>query len=348
MMVIRNAIVGTLVVCATWWATAQQSLQLSVTETVTTHEQGNGGISVVSPVKCGPDGELYAEFTGGSSEDRIAVISEDGQHVSWFGLRQVSEMQDATLHDFAVGASHDVVLLVSKQEKPTSPLEHYAVVLKKNGTSSIKRLAIKSELNPRQIAALGPDNFVVSGYSGSHDSDSKSFIQIFDASGEFVKEVVLSEDLSSKDVADGSDAGSSQDFALTSFLDTSSLQTADDGSAYLMRPSPEGPIFIISPGGMVRRVRLKEPGGGAQLSSVKVNGGTIAADYYVRSPSSGEGIHEKFLTLTDLFSGNRDAIVRYEPSRTTGLGMVCYRDRTFEFLTQAPDGHLQITRAVAY
>jgi hypothetical protein len=141
MTVLRNALLLSCVVCYARWDIAQQSLRLSVTETVTIPEQRSSGISVVSPVKCAPDGELYAEFVG-DSDPGIVAIAGDGQHITRFSLAQLPDFGVANIIDFAVFENHNVVLLASKQEKPTSAFEFYAILLKSDGSSSITKIAI--------------------------------------------------------------------------------------------------------------------------------------------------------------------------------------------------------------
>jgi hypothetical protein len=131
------------------------------------------------------------------------------------------------------------------------------------------------------------------------------------------------------------------------WLDSSSLQTADDGSVYLARSAPQGPVFIISPGGEVRRVMLTTPDSGAALLSVKIAGGKIAAEYNVPG-SPPEGHHRNFLTITDLSTGRRLDTVGYEGSALTGVGLVCYLNQSFEFLAYGSDGGLKVVRAVSH
>jgi hypothetical protein len=40
-------------------------------------------------------------------------------------------------------------------------------------------------------------------------------------------------------------------------------------------------------------------------------------------------------------------VIRYEHSQSSGLGMVCYGENGFKFLSQDSDGHLQVVTAVA-
>ena len=50
--------------------------------------------------------------------------------------------------------------------------------------------------------------------------------------------------------------------------------------------------------------------------------------------------------MVDVLTEQRQQLINYEGSQSTGVGMVCYREQTFEFLSQDVDGHLQVVRAI--
>jgi hypothetical protein len=348
------------ILCATVAVGAKEPRQLAVTEVSPIpgqHHQG-GGLAVRVPVKCSANGELFVEFAGGGVEPGVSVVSADRQHIFWFGLTQGPGLEGSLLQDFAPGTSHDLFLLLShlasKNVTQRGPVEHLIVHVKEGASSSVTKLDLKPGFELRQAALLGNDHFVVSGFFGSRPSHPESFTAIFDAAGQFLEKLTLPGDLNvesqssnvtGKIPSEPSEIARAETTAV-GWLESSSLQTADDGSVYLARSAPQGPVFIISPGGAVRRVTLTTPDGGAALSSVKIAGGKIAAEYSVSGPA--EGRHKHFITVTDLSTGQLLDTVEYQGSDFTGVGLVCYRNQSFEFLTYGTDGTLKVVRAVSH
>lgn len=172
------------------------------------------------------------------------------------------------------------------------------------------------------------------------------FAGIFDDRGQLQKEVSMKGDLEEKDVVNAKlgPVGGEPSEAFAGWLELSSLQTADDGRAYLMRRGLEGPVFLISPGGTVQTVRLAAPEKSAVLASVKVKGGRIAAEYYLPGPAGPERVH--YLTVMNIATGKIEYTIRYTGVRSAGVGMVCYGEKGFDFLVQDAEGYLAIVTAV--
>ncbi|MGA8732865.1 MAG: hypothetical protein WB558_02990 [Terriglobales bacterium] len=314
------------------------------------------GVAVKAPVKCSPTGDLYVEFEGGGAEPGVSVISEDRGHINRFDLERIPELEGAQIRDFAPGTNHDLFLLSARNTGERGPTQYYIAHLKEGSSTSVTKLDVKPGFRLNQMTVLGSDNFLISGFFGWQHQHAEPFVAIFDTGGQFVRELALEGDLKPRNQSPnvtGKDplGGSAEDAARSDiksveWLELSSLQTAQDGSAYLMRYSPEGPVFTISPGGAVRRTALKPPEKESVLSSIKIEGDKVAAEYYVPASHPGAG-REKFLTVTDLSTGQLLDTVRYVGSGM-GVGMVCYRGSTFEFLHYAADGHLEVISAVSH
>lgn len=330
--------------------TAQEAHQLSVTDVVrvqTVHSQE--GLSVKSPVKCSPVGELYVQFVGGGAEPGVTMVSSDGKSIPFFGLESVPDLQQGILLDYAPGASHDVFLLVSKSIGKRGPFEYYIVRLREGASPSVTRLAIKPGFQLRQLAVLGDDAFVIAGFFGWESQHVEPFTAIFKNDGQFLRKITLEGDLNpegrSPDVKGKSTSTgeSESEPSWMSLFELSSLQTADDGSVYLARHTAQGPLFVITPGGAVKRIALRSPAEGSELSSVKLSSGKVVADYFVRDSSTGYLQH--FLRVLDLSTG-QVSDVAYKGS-DFGVGLVCYRNDIFEFLAYGSDKHLRIVSAVS-
>jgi hypothetical protein len=329
------------------YALSQRIEHLSIVNSSRVSEKQDIGLAIVEPMKCSPEGELYVRFARGAPEAGVSIVSTDGQ-VHRLTLSALPELNGSTYLDYAPGPRGSAYLLVAKRKTPRTEVEYRVVTLHESRTSTFIKLDTPPELALRQIATLGSNAFVVSGYARTRDKGTQSFIAIFDDRGQFERRVPLAGDLDAKHLTRlgviSKNANSTD--AVADWLEVSSLQTADDGAVYLMRRSPEGPVFLISPGAEVRKISLKAPEKTATLSSVKVNHGTIAAEYYLAT-SSPEKTRVHYITLTDIRSGRIQRKIRYEGSRMTGLGLACYSETGFEFLSQDSEGYLQIVTAIA-
>ena len=325
---------------------AQHTRQLLVVDTVRLPEQQEGGLAIMEPMKCSPEGDLYVRFARGTPELGVTVVSEDNQHIYRLDTTNLPELNGSYLLDFAPGSNHTVFFLVGRRTEPKASVEHDIVTLRDDGTKTITRIDSPPGASLRQIAVLGSDSFAIAGYVQATGRGEKPFLGIFDDRGQFQREVTLKGDLQPKDVVRSklmSNRGQPVD-AFVGWLEVSSLQTAGDGRAYLMRRSPEGPVFLISPGAAVKKVKLKPPEKGAVLSSVKIGTGVIAAEYYM-SDSSSHTPRMHYLTLTDLVHGRLQQVIRYQGGQSVGVGMVCYGEKGFEFLSQDSDGYLEAVTA---
>jgi hypothetical protein len=138
------------------------------------------GLSIKAPVKCSPSGELYMELLGGGVEPGVSIVSENHQHISWFALNQVADLENANLLDFAPGLRHDVFLLGSRNAtEERRPADYLVVHFKEGASASVTKLNLKPGFQLRQIALLGADDFVVSGFFGWQSRCAQSFNRHF-------------------------------------------------------------------------------------------------------------------------------------------------------------------------
>lgn len=310
--------------------------------------------AVQLPLKCGADGDIYVRFAGADVEPALTIISKDGTHVSRITLSKVPDFPAAGFVDFAP-ADNDVFLLAGKQEGPDryAPPIYYLVQFKEDGSyeSSVKLdTSFRPDFEPRQIAAFhGAQEFLVAGFSKGHTTPIAPFAAIFGADGQLQRELIFEKDLGQEDVERAS-AASNQSFTLEqgtmSLLDVTFLQAADDGNVYVMRHTQRGPVFVVSPGGVARRVSLNPPDGRAEIKWIMASGGSIATEYYL--PASGPDPKVHFITITDVSSKSPQSTIRYTfDPHTTGHGMVCYQRGLITFLAETPEGVLQLVRASA-
>jgi hypothetical protein len=281
----------------------------------------------------------------GAVEPGVSVISPDGKHIVRLSPETVPDLQHATVLDFAPGPQGETYLLASMQEKRGGPIENYAIKFDNEGKhSAAARLDLgrRPGFVAKQIGVFGSGDLLIAGYE--HGS-SRPVTAIFAADGQLVREISLAGDLEAKvgQRALDSAAARSVEEELTSTLDLTSIQLVDNGNLVLMRPSPGGPVYIVSPGGEVRRLVLNPPPH-ATLVSARMAGGTLAAQYLLPKSSSTLP-RSQVLVLISLDTGA--PIEQYESTDISiGDALMCYDKKSFTFLTLRPNSGLQLVRAV--
>lgn len=330
----------------TWTGAAQQAQRLFFTDHIRVDEQQDKGLAIVEPMKCSPEGELYLRFARGVPEPGVSIVSLNGK-LHRRSLASIPELSDSSFLDYTPGPGGSASLLVGRRKNPRSDGDFYVVTLRDSG-NVITKIDTQPGLALRQIAAFGAGSFAVAGFLKGPDNRAEPLLEIIDSNGRVQTQVSLVGDLGAKEVAQShliADSKDSPAEAYAGWLEVSSLQTADDGRVYLMRRSPEGPVFLITAGGAIQKLMLKTPERHAVLSSVKLNHGILAAEYYLPSFSSSTP-RTYYLTLTDVVTGHQMQKIRYQSGQNIGVGMACYTDKGFEFLSQDSEGYPQIGFAV--
>lgn len=310
------------------------------------HNEVNGSFAIRLPTKCGPDGTIYVRFAGMDREPALNLIRQDGKLASSIRLNEVHELWENHLDDFAPGDGE--VFVLSKRGKRHAPTTYYISRFKIDGTyvSSAKLdTDFRPDFEPKQIAAFPSGELLIAGMAKGHDVPFVPFTAIFGANGEFQREVGLKSDVNEKHAkGEPSNAGLSPAEQMQYLLDVTYLQTADDGNIYLMRHTPSGPVFVVSPGGSVRKVALVPPIEGAVLQWIMSSQGSIAAHYISVDAKKGK---THYLTIVDAWTGKSRETIQYKHDyQTNGSGMVCYRNGAFTFLAGTSDNKVQLVRAI--
>lgn len=146
---------------------------------------------------------------------------------------------------------------------------------------------------------------------------------------------MLEDDVTKKDAKQKpTDPSFSDADRVRNLIDVSYLQTADDGNAYLMRNTPRGPVFVVAPGGSVRRLALVPPVANADLQWIMASRGSIAAQYQLHDPIQRK---THYLAVVDVATGKTRETIRYTHDyQTNGGGLACYQHGAFTFTA----GHL--------
>jgi hypothetical protein len=311
------------------------------------HSQVHGNFAVQLPMKCGPDGAIYVRFAGAGSEPAITSIGQDGKIVAIIRLSEIPEFSENDLYDFATGNGE--VLVLSGHGKPQVETKYYVSRFKADGTyvSSVKvDIGFRPDFEPLHIAEFLSGDLLIAGTAKGHDVPFVPFTGIFGADGEFRRQVVLEDDVTKKDARQkASDPIFPDADRMRNLIDVSYLQTGDDGNVYLMRHAQRGPVFVVAPGGSVRRLALSPPVADADLQWIMTSGGSIAVQYHSHDPAQRK---THYLTIVDAATGKTRETIRYTHDyQINGGGMACYQHGAFTFLAGAPDNNLQLVRAVA-
>jgi hypothetical protein len=341
-------IIGSICVAAASFAAHAQAFQsLASVEKVPVPRNGVDGFAVQLPIKCGPDGTIYVRFAEAGLEPSVTLIREDGKIASSIRVSAIPEVSGSDFYDFAPGNGD--VFVLSGQGKPHSQTTYHISRFKADGTyvSSVKAdTAFRPDFEPRQIAAFPSGGLLIAGITKGHEMPFVPFAAIFGEDGGFQRQIIFAGDVTEKNATQApSDTSFSEAERVRNLLDVSYLQTADDGNAYVMRHTPRGPVFVVSPGGSVRRVALVPPVESANLQWIMASGGSIAAQYRAADFTEPK---THYLTVVDVETKRVRETIRYTHDyQTNGGGMACYQHGTFTFIAGGPDHKLQLVRAVA-
>ena len=334
------------------WATAtvavancQANLSLVATDVVPV--ASDHGLNHLLPVKSGPEGQILIRF----DVDTVTFISADGKRVWDASLTQVPELTTAGLSDFAAGDGDEVYLLAERQEVPGDPSSSvpYIVRFRPGGDHSIVKLSGSRSgvFHGRQLAVFGSGDFFVGGFlQGS--SRATSFI--FNNSGEIVKELSFTNDVRMEEpnarhptVKDlGGQPTSEAEFR--DRVEASWAQTSSDGSVYLARTDPKGPVFVVTPGGKVTRMALKPPTKESRLYSVLLDRGSLLSEYRLiqKDPAKPRKCSLRIMNVaTQQVRGTAEYDVDV---RNNAIGPVHYEDGLLTYIGLAKDNHLQIVK----
>jgi hypothetical protein len=337
-----------LLILVTLAAYAQSFKSLTYVDNVSVPNAGEKYRTAVQlPMKCGPEGLIYVRFAVAGLESAVTSIKENGKDVSSTRLSEIPDFSENDLYDFAPASGQ--VFLLSGKGRPDGPTTYYVSRFKADGayiSSTVIDIGFRPDFEPREIAAFPSGNLLIAGMVKGHDVPFIPFAAIFTDAGQFVRQVDLKGDLTDKDAKkESSDASFSPAQQIRNLLEVSFLQTADDGNIYLMRHTPSGPVFVVSPGGSVRRVPLTPPAQGTDLQWIMASNGAIAAQYRSLSPSERQ---THYLVVLDASTNKVRETVRYvHEYNKNGGGMACYRNGTYTFIAGGPAGGLQLVKATA-
>ncbi len=300
--------------------------------------------AIIAPMKCGADGHMFVRFADDPQASSISVISPDGEAAFSVSASAVNDVRDGHVEDFAPGPSGETYVLLSRETEPGQEEEYIAKFDDTGQYVSATKLSI--DFHARRLAIFASSQeFVITGYRLKGETlpnvPALPITGLFDSAGQLLRYVALPRDIQdSVKVKHFHEGGHS--ITQHAVIDMSSLQASNDGNIYLMRATPAGPVYSISPGGAVHRITLIPPGEQANLLSIKVDGGRLVAEY---NRYGGNNEHWHVLELFDL-RGHLLRRTEIAPEKV-GFGLACYRNSSFSFLLTNQNGNLRLAEAPA-
>jgi hypothetical protein len=220
--------------------------------------------SLVIPAKCDLAGNAWVRIAGDKvGAGPILRISPDGKTLVKYTLDAIPPevAADARIRSFAPGAGDELVVLLEKQGEET---QHYLVRYGSDGEfRSSSRL--DAPLRPSFLGTFPSGDLLIGGDELPPDPKTlpagtpispnlKGFVGIFNNRGLLLRRIALKGDLKPKDQKAKNPAGDpyfKQDIEYRTAIVLSSAETGEDGNVYLMRNTPTGPVYVISPSGTV-------------------------------------------------------------------------------------------------
>jgi hypothetical protein len=173
-----------------------------------------------------------------------------------------------------------------------------------------------------------------------HHQHEEVLTGLYDRNGRFLKQITLKHEIQFKDRGDFAtkedyvNAYRTAQHALT----FSQAVSADDGNVYLVRsPKPLSVDVVSANGDIVRTLTLKPPGPSFEAGAVKVAGGKIVVEFFVRVPGDRQHRIGNFTySLFDADTGERQYDY-YWPALPGGF-LACYSPNYLTFLKVEGDG----------
>ncbi len=174
------------------------------------------------------------------------------------------------------------------------------------------------------------------------------FTGLFDRNGRFLKQLTLKAEVEFKERADFKDRADyiKASNATNATLAFSQAISADDGNVYLVRSPKPLTVDVVSPGGEVlRQLTLKPPSPSLEAGAVKVAGGKIVVEFFLKVHGDRQNrISDFSYSVFDAESGEK-LFDNYWPAMPEGF-FACYTPNYFTFLKIEENG-LMLVHAAA-
>ena len=346
----KRRTVSLIVLVACGIAFGQTDIKLVVTETVASAEPAP---EIVLPAKCDLDQNINVRVQGFGpvGNGPVLRISPDATRITRFSLEAAKDLLPARILDFSPGPQGTMYLLVLKNDNGD---EHTFILGFDSVGSLVSRVEVPKVLQPKQLAAFGSGGFLIAGLdlpkakTAADILNAQPFVGLFDSTAQLKRQVFVTHDPKPKVAFEKTPMNETFAVLDRSYAETmvfSAMTLADDGDVYLMRHAPSGPIYQISPAGVVRKTYELKPPSGAALSGFIVSHGTIVAKY-IRFKADSHQIDTVILQVLDADTGAMRRQYMHSDSRI-GSVLACYDQQQFTFLGSTPNSRLALVKVGA-
>jgi len=292
--------------------------------------------AIASPVKCDADGNIALRavvFPGDLGP--IVRLSANGEKAVSVRLSRDAEPRDAELIDLALGRSGLFVLASS---------EGHSWVLRYDADGNFDRaVPIEAPIEAARLAVDANENLVISGLTkGQSGNPGETFLGLFRDDGTLDKRLTFEQNPISKRRVKGGSVAKAFDAALRDTV----LAAGQDGNLYFLQGST---LFIATPDGKVRRMRVDPPKGSVKTKTLVTDQrGRVVIEFLEFKPDSQNGeIKSVILQVIDPRISRAPLMTLSHANADIGPTLACYEGETFVFVNTDDHSHLQLVKTVA-
>jgi hypothetical protein len=294
-----------------------------------------------APPVCDGAGNIYMQIAEPAPAEDLAQpvtkISADGQHLTTFSLNSAPGVSPkSSIDSFTVTPRGEVFVLAYIGDLPQFVTFHDDGQFDSTGKLDL-------EIFSARFAVFPTGEFLVRGIKASGPPGERRlapFTGLFDRNGRFLKEVTLPDEIPFWSRAEFNDEREfrKQSRAANEAMWFSQAFSADDGNVYMVRPTKPLSVEVVSPNGeIVRRLTLKPPSPSFQAGCLKVAGGKIVVEYYLKIPGDPQNRVSDF-TYSVFDAGSGDKLYDYYWPTEPGGIFACYTPTYFTFLKVGENG----------
>jgi hypothetical protein len=288
-----------------------------------------------SHFRCDSDSNVYLRVYEGGRLSPVVRVSADGKTTTTFSLPSTHDL--TAIQDFWVASNGEVSVLGEK-----APDEGYILFFDADGQY---RNAVRLEvpIRPNQIAVFPSGDLLVAGREPSHHEPHKSlansspFVGIFNSRGQLLKRIQLRKDVKPRPKQPGR-----ADLKYAETVVGSTTESDGSGNVYFIRKAADGPVYAVSPSGVIAKTIRLSPPKGAVLSTVKVAGDRLAAEFF-RNTADDSQVESVITQIVDL--GSSKKLAEYSSVPPLGPDFACYQPDSFTFLFTDNNGYLTLLEA---
>jgi hypothetical protein len=244
-------------------------------------------------------------------------ISSDGAATETIDVGSVPGFEKGSFFDFAVAPGGEIYMLAAK-----NIAERHVLRFDADGKYS-SRFELQPDMEAQQLAVFSTGEILVSGNYKNPSGAIEPLLGFYDRSGRFLREVSLP-----RDVRQG--LGQDESGSVANMVSLSNVVSSDDGNVYIMRPTAEPLVFVVSPDGAVlHRFNVRSPGADYRPIGLYASGGRLLVEF-VGEKAEGTTGQPRMYTLISAEDGER--LADYLPAKEKSGILACFGPQGLSFL----------------